>query len=78
VTLHDLAEHLGSSNLWAAAAVTEQRPDCEPTPAPRDPVELARWFETTSETLLKVLNVDPATSAWQHTWGRVAPRYPIA
>lgn len=63
-SLHDLAEHLGGSNLWAAAAVTEQRGDQEPAPAPRDPAELVRWFEETSKTLLEVLDTDPAASAW--------------
>ena len=63
-TLHDLAEHLGSSNLWAAAAVTEQHGNHEPAPAPRDPAELVRWFDETSERLLKVLDTDPAASAW--------------
>ncbi|MFI8848967.1 maleylpyruvate isomerase family mycothiol-dependent enzyme [Streptomyces sp. NPDC053499] len=63
-TLYDLAEHLGSSNLWAAAAVTERRGDHKPPPAPRDPAELTRWFDEASETLLKVLDTDPATEAW--------------
>jgi hypothetical protein len=36
-TLYDLASHLGGGNLWAAAAVTEQRGDYEAAPAPRDP-----------------------------------------
>ncbi|WP_345457544.1 maleylpyruvate isomerase N-terminal domain-containing protein [Actinoallomurus oryzae] len=35
-TLHDLAEHLGRGNLWAAAAVTEQHSHYEAPPAPRD------------------------------------------
>ena len=63
-TLHDLAEHLGSGNLWAAAAVTEQHGDHPATTAPRDPAELAQWFEETSQTLLKALDADPASRAW--------------
>ncbi|MFI7246217.1 maleylpyruvate isomerase family mycothiol-dependent enzyme [Streptomyces qinglanensis] len=63
-TLHDLAEHLGSSNLFAAAAVTEQRGDHPATPAPRDPSELSRWFEDTSRMLLTALDTDPAARAW--------------
>ncbi|MEU7317982.1 maleylpyruvate isomerase family mycothiol-dependent enzyme [Streptomyces sp. NPDC007083] len=63
-TLHDLAEHLGSSNLFAAAAVTAQRGDHPATPAPRDPSELPRWFEETSRTLLTALDTDPAAPAW--------------
>ena len=41
-TLYDLASHLGGGNLWAAAAVTEQRGDYEPRPAPRDPATSSR------------------------------------
>ncbi|MGE6737894.1 maleylpyruvate isomerase family mycothiol-dependent enzyme, partial [Streptomyces sp. NPDC059900] len=63
-TLCDLAEHLGSSNLWAAAAVTEQHGKHEPTSAPRDPDEFLRWFEGSSGTLLKALDTDPSASAW--------------
>src|SRR4051812_20573595 len=63
-TLRDLAEHLGSSNLWAAAAVTEQHGEHEATSAPRDPDEFLRWFEESSGTLLKTLDTDPSASAW--------------
>ncbi|WP_326799466.1 maleylpyruvate isomerase family mycothiol-dependent enzyme [Streptomyces sp. NBC_01808] len=63
-TLRDLAEHLGSSNLWAAAAVTEQRGNYQATPAPRDPEGLVQWFEESSATLLKALDTDPSASAW--------------
>ncbi|MCW3813816.1 maleylpyruvate isomerase family mycothiol-dependent enzyme [Micromonospora sp. DR5-3] len=63
-TLRDLAAHLGGSNLWAAAAVTEQRGDYEPPAAPTDPAELLRWFDESSEVLLRALDVDPGTSAW--------------
>ncbi|NEB18142.1 maleylpyruvate isomerase family mycothiol-dependent enzyme [Streptomyces coelicoflavus] len=63
-TLRDLAEHLGSSNLWAAAAVTEQHGKHEATSAPRDPEEFLRWFEESAATLLKVLRTDPNTRAW--------------
>lgn len=63
-TLRDLAEHLGSSNLWAAAAVTEQQAKHETTSAPRDPEEFLWWFEESSTILLKALRTDPDTSAW--------------
>ncbi|NEB08457.1 maleylpyruvate isomerase family mycothiol-dependent enzyme [Streptomyces coelicoflavus] len=63
-TLRDLAEHLGSSNLWAAAAVTELHGEHEAAPAPRDPDEFPRWFEESSGTLLKALDTDPGASAW--------------
>ncbi|MFJ8083249.1 maleylpyruvate isomerase family mycothiol-dependent enzyme [Streptomyces sp. NPDC096205] len=63
-TLRDLAEHLGTSNLWAAAAVTERRCDDEPPSAARAPEELLPWFDETARTLLKALDTDPATPAW--------------
>ncbi|MFD4987048.1 maleylpyruvate isomerase family mycothiol-dependent enzyme [Streptomyces sp. NPDC058374] len=63
-TLRDLAEHLGGSNLWAAAAVTEQHGDYQAAPAPRDSEGILRWFEETSATLLKALDTDPSASAW--------------
>lgn len=63
-TLHDLAEHLGSANLWAAAAVSEKRGDGKAPPAPRDPAALVRWFDETSSTLLNALDTDPHTEAW--------------
>ncbi|GAA2101425.1 maleylpyruvate isomerase family mycothiol-dependent enzyme [Actinomadura alba] len=63
-TLHDLADHLGGSNLWAAAAVIEQRGDYKPPAAPRDPAALVSWFEESSATLLHALDRDPGTSAW--------------
>lgn len=63
-TLRDLAEHLGSSNLWAAAAITEQHGKHEATSAPLDLGEFLRWFEETSEILLKALDTYPGASAW--------------
>lgn len=63
-TLHDLAEHMGRGNLWAAAAVTEGRGDHEPDPAPRDPAALLGWFDETTATLLAALDTDPASPAW--------------
>ncbi|MFG3157333.1 maleylpyruvate isomerase family mycothiol-dependent enzyme [Streptomyces sp. NPDC048219] len=63
-TLRDLAEHLGSSNLWAAAAVAEQHGKHEAGSAPRDPEGFLRWFEESSATLLKTLRTDPNVSAW--------------
>jgi uncharacterized protein (TIGR03083 family) len=63
-TLYDLAEHLGRSNLWASVAVTEKRGDYQAAPAPRDPEELVRWFDSTCTTLLSALDQDPSAPAW--------------
>jgi uncharacterized protein (TIGR03083 family) len=63
-TLHDLAEHLGRSGLWAAAAVTERRGDHSAGPAPRERAELVTWFNEAAGTLLRALDQDPATPAW--------------
>jgi len=63
-TLHDLAEHLGGSNLWAATAVTEGHGNYKPPPAPREYSPLVRWFDAASETLLTALNTEPFTPAW--------------
>ncbi|MCD0485861.1 maleylpyruvate isomerase family mycothiol-dependent enzyme [Streptacidiphilus sp. ASG 303] len=63
-TLHDLAEHLGRSNQWATAAVTEKHGDHQAPPAPRDPAALTRWFDRTSADLLHALDTDPAAEAW--------------
>jgi hypothetical protein len=50
-TLHDLAEHLGRSGLWAAVAVTEKRGDHEAGRAPRERGELVTWFNDAAGTL---------------------------
>lgn len=63
-TLHDLADHLGRGNLWAAAAVTRHRGDHQPPPAPTDSHELRVWFGASAVILLTVLSRDPATPAW--------------
>ncbi len=63
-TLYDLADHLGRENLWAAAAVTENRGDYEASPAPRDQAALARWFGDTAGVLLAALDTDPSAGAW--------------
>jgi uncharacterized protein (TIGR03083 family) len=69
-TVRDLAHHLGTGNLWAAAAVTEKRGDHRPPP-PRHGV--ADWFADTARTLTDALAADPATEAWSfappHTVG---------
>lgn len=62
-TLHDLAEHLGRGNLWAATAATGNS-DYKAPPAPRDRDELKRWFDAASVTLLDALDRDPSTPAW--------------
>jgi hypothetical protein len=41
-TLHYLAEHLGGSNLWAAAVVTEGHGAFKHPPAPREARALMR------------------------------------
>ncbi|GAA2251425.1 MULTISPECIES: maleylpyruvate isomerase family mycothiol-dependent enzyme [Kitasatospora] len=63
-TLHDLAEHMGGSNLWAAIAATEGRGDFKPPAAPRERSALVEWFEASSATLLKALDTAPDTAAW--------------
>jgi uncharacterized protein (TIGR03083 family) len=71
-TVYDLAEHLGSGNRWAAAAVTEKRGDRRP-PGPDDPADLVPWFRAGAADLLTTLDTDPATAAWSffppHTVG---------
>lgn len=63
-TLRDLAGHMGGSNLWAATAVTDQRGGYEAPAAPRAPAALVRWFDASSETLLRALDTNPSTPAW--------------
>lgn len=63
-TLHDLAEHLGRSNRWAAVAAVEKHGDHRAAPAPREPAELVAWFHESSERLLSALDRDPAEPAW--------------
>ncbi|MGW5548406.1 maleylpyruvate isomerase family mycothiol-dependent enzyme [Streptomyces sp. NPDC003998] len=63
-TLLDLAEHLGGSNLWATAAVTEKRGDYEPAAAPRERAALIRWFDGASRALYAALDTDPSALAW--------------
>src|SRR5260221_1597429 len=63
-TLYDLADHLGRENLWAAAAVTENRGDYEASPAPRDQAALPRWFGDTPGVLLASLETHPSARAW--------------
>jgi uncharacterized protein (TIGR03083 family) len=63
-TLYDLADHLGQGNLWAAAAVTEQRGDFDSPAAPRDQAALAAWFGDTASALLAALDTDPSARAW--------------
>lgn len=62
-TLRELAGHLGSGNLWAAAAVTEGHGDHHP-PAPQDPGALLEWYDGGCATLLAALDADPAAPAW--------------
>lgn len=72
-TVHDLAEHVGGSNLWAAAAVTEGHGNLQHPPAPREPSALARWFDDAAATLLNTLDADASLPAWSfhppHTVG---------
>ena len=63
-TLYDLADHLGQGNLWAAAAITDQRGDFGAPAAPRDRVALENWFRSTCGVLDAALDTDPAASAW--------------
>lgn len=59
--LHDLAEHLGRGNLWAAAAVRERRGDYQSPPPPAD---IVAWFAETARVLTNTLAIDPSTEAW--------------
>ncbi|MGH3715577.1 MAG: maleylpyruvate isomerase family mycothiol-dependent enzyme [Micromonosporaceae bacterium] len=63
-TLHDLADHLGGGNLWAATAITERRGDLSPDPAPQDHEKLRSWYAETCDVLLAALHADPQTEAW--------------
>jgi uncharacterized protein (TIGR03083 family) len=63
-TLYDLADHLGQGNLWAAAAITDQRGDFGAPAAPRGRVALENWFRGTCGVLDAALDTDPAASAW--------------
>ncbi len=63
-TLYDLADHLGRDNLWAAAAVTDQRGDFAAPAAPRDRIALENWFRDTCDVLHAALDTDPAATAW--------------
>jgi uncharacterized protein (TIGR03083 family) len=69
LTLAELAALVGSSNLFAAAAVTDwdgspEPPDASPPKVPEDRYELTRWVDGTGEALLMALDVDPAAPAW--------------
>ena len=63
-TLYDLADHLGRDNMWAAAAVTDQRGDYEAPAAPRARDALTTWFRGTCGVLLAALDTDPSAAAW--------------
>ena len=63
-TLLDLADHLGGSNLWAEAAVTQGHGEYKPRAAPRERSALVQWFDAASEALLRALDTDPSTEAW--------------
>ncbi len=68
-TLAELAAHVGTSNLFAASAVTDwdgssEPPDGTPPKVPEDPYELTRWVDGTGEVLLMALDIDPTAPAW--------------
>lgn len=63
-TLHDLAEHMGRGNLWAAMAVTERRGDHKAELPPRDRAALVSWYDECAEVLLAALDTEPSTEAW--------------
>lgn len=63
-TLGDMTAHLGSGNLWAAAAITDKRGDYQAPAAAQDSTELRAWFNAASRCLLTALEVDPDTEAW--------------
>lgn len=63
-TLHDLAEHLGRGNRWAARAITQRRSEYPTERAPREAAEVAAWFKEGTDELLAAVDVDPTTPAW--------------
>lgn len=68
-TLAELAAHVGTANLFAAAAVSDwngrsEPPDGTPPKVPEDPYELARWVDGTGEALLMALDIEPEAPAW--------------
>ncbi|HEX4699115.1 MAG TPA: maleylpyruvate isomerase family mycothiol-dependent enzyme [Actinomycetes bacterium] len=63
-TLYDLADHHGSGNLWAAAAITERHGNLDPPPAPTDRAALVPWFRAAAATLEDALATDPDAEAW--------------
>lgn len=71
-TFYDLVDHLGRGNLWAATAVTELRGDFEGESAPKDPVALREWYESTADALVAALAADEDQQAW--TFTRTMPR----
>lgn len=69
--LAELAAHVGTANLFAAAAVTDwdggtEPPDGTPPKVPEDRYELTRWVDGTGEVLLMALDIDPDAPAWGH------------
>lgn len=63
-TLHDLAEHMGRGNVWAATAVTERRGDHKAELPPRARAALVSWYDECATALLSALDNEPSTEAW--------------
>lgn len=71
LSLAELAALVGSSNLFAAAAVTDwdgspEPPYASPPKVPEAQYELMRWVDGTGEALLMALDIDPEAPAWGH------------
>jgi uncharacterized protein (TIGR03083 family) len=63
-TLYDLADHHGTGNLWAAAAITELHGNLDPPAAPTDRAALLPWFRAAAATLDDALATNPDAEAW--------------
>ncbi|TCJ99050.1 maleylpyruvate isomerase family mycothiol-dependent enzyme [Nocardia alba] len=71
-TFYDLVDHVGNGNLWVVTAVTELRGDAEGEPAPKDPVALREWYESTADAMVSTLSANEDQQAW--TFTRSMPR----
>ncbi|MFE1595971.1 maleylpyruvate isomerase family mycothiol-dependent enzyme [Nocardia sp. NPDC058705] len=71
-TFYDLVDHVGRGNTWVVTAVAELRGDDEGQAAPKDPVALREWYESTADALATSLSADENQEAW--TFTKAMPR----